>query len=67
MTFLPLCCILTDNCQPWVFSGGSYSGALSAWTQAKDPGTFWAYHASSAVVQTIDDFVSNKTCDGTAH
>ncbi|KAK8211846.1 putative serine peptidase [Phyllosticta capitalensis] len=41
---------------PWVFSGGSYSGALSAWTQAKDPGTFWAYHASSAVVQAIDDF-----------
>ncbi|KAK8209937.1 peptidase S28 [Phyllosticta paracitricarpa] len=41
---------------PWVFSGGSYSGALSAWTQAKDPDTFWAYHASSAVVQAIDDF-----------
>ncbi|KAB5536262.1 putative serine peptidase [Coniochaeta sp. 2T2.1] len=41
---------------PWVFSGGSYSGALSAWTQAKAPGTFWAYHASSAVVEAIDDF-----------
>lgn len=43
---------------PWVFSGGSYSGALSAWTQSVDPGTFWAYHASSAVVETIYDFVS---------
>jgi hypothetical protein len=41
---------------PWVFSGGSYSGALSAWTNAKAPGTFWAYHASSAVVEAIDDF-----------
>jgi hypothetical protein len=41
---------------PWIFSGGSYSGALSAWTQAKAPGTFWSYHASSAVVQAIDDF-----------
>ncbi len=41
---------------PWVFSGGSYSGALSAWTHAKDPGTFWAYHATSAVVETISDF-----------
>lgn len=42
---------------PWVFSGGSYSGALSAWTESVDPGTFWAYHASSAVVETIYDFV----------
>ncbi|KAF2089831.1 serine-type peptidase [Saccharata proteae CBS 121410] len=41
---------------PWVFSGGSYSGALSAWTASVDPGTFWAYHASSAVVQTVYDF-----------
>lgn len=41
---------------PWVFSGGSYSGALSAWTQSVAPGTFWAYHASSAVVEAIDDF-----------
>lgn len=43
---------------PWVFSGGSYSGALSAWTESVDPGTFWAYHASSAVVEAIYDFVS---------
>jgi hypothetical protein len=41
---------------PWVFSGGSYAGALSAWTNSVAPGTFWAYHATSAVVETIDDF-----------
>ncbi|GME32856.1 putative serine protein [Neofusicoccum parvum] len=41
---------------PWVFSGGSYSGALAGWVEAVDPGTFWAYHASSAVVETISDF-----------
>ncbi|KAI3393116.1 hypothetical protein diail_4715 [Diaporthe ilicicola] len=41
---------------PWVFSGGSYSGALSAWTESVAPGTFWAYHATSAVVEVIYDF-----------
>ncbi|KAJ5235467.1 uncharacterized protein N7469_004635 [Penicillium citrinum] len=41
---------------PWVLSGGSYSGALSAWTESTSPGTFWAYHASSAPVQAIYDF-----------
>ncbi|KAF7899663.1 hypothetical protein EAF00_003999 [Botryotinia globosa] len=41
---------------PWINSGGSYSGALSAWTEATSPGTFWAYHASSAPVQAIDDY-----------
>ncbi len=41
---------------PWVLSGGSYSGALTAWVSAVDPGTFWAYHASSAVVETVSDF-----------
>lgn len=38
---------------PWVLTGCSYPGALAAWTQAKAPGTFWAYHASSAPVQAI--------------
>ena len=42
---------------PWVLSGGSYSGALSAWTEATAPGTFWAYHASSAPVEAIYDYV----------
>jgi len=41
---------------PWVFTGGSYSGALTAWTESMAPGTFWAYHASSAPVQAIDDY-----------
>ncbi|KAK1771687.1 serine carboxypeptidase S28-domain-containing protein [Phialemonium atrogriseum] len=41
---------------PWILVGGSYSGALAAWTSIIDPGVFWAYHASSAVVQAIGDF-----------
>ncbi|KAL1311365.1 hypothetical protein AAFC00_001536 [Neodothiora populina] len=41
---------------PWVLMGGSYSGALSAWTASTQPGTFWAYHASSAPVQAISDY-----------
>ncbi|GAB1199680.1 hypothetical protein APSETT444_009037 [Aspergillus pseudonomiae] len=41
---------------PWVLVGGSYSGALAAWTAAVAPETFWAYHATSAPVEAIDDF-----------
>ncbi|EFX01073.1 serine-type peptidase [Grosmannia clavigera kw1407] len=41
---------------PWVMSGGSYGGALAAYIEHVDPGTFWAYHASSAPVQVIEDF-----------
>lgn len=41
---------------PWVLIGGSYSGALTAWVEAKAPGTFWAYLASSGVVEAISDF-----------
>lgn len=37
-------------------TGGSYSGALAAWTEKLSPGTFWAYHASSAPVQAIHDY-----------
>lgn len=57
-----------DNA-PWVFSGGSYSGALSAWTESTSPGTFWAYHASSAPVEAISDYVSLVVEDllNTAH
>jgi hypothetical protein len=40
---------------PWVLVGGSYSGALTAWTESVAPGTFWAYLASSAVVEAISD------------
>lgn len=46
------------NDVPWVLIGGSYSGALAAWTSQKEPGVFHAYHASSAVVEPIDDFWS---------
>ena len=45
----------TADKAPWVLSGGSYSGALSAWTEATQPGTFWAYHASSAPVEAVYD------------
>lgn len=38
---------------PWIYSGGSYPGALATWLQKLYPGTYWAYHASSAVVQPI--------------
>lgn len=41
---------------PWVLSGGSYSGALAAWTASTSPGTFWAYHASSAPVEAVFDY-----------
>ena len=41
---------------PWVLMGGSYSGALSAWTNDVAPGTYWAYHASSAPVEAISDY-----------
>ncbi|EMC90840.1 hypothetical protein BAUCODRAFT_99497 [Baudoinia panamericana UAMH 10762] len=41
---------------PWVFMGGSYSGALAAWTESVAPGTFWAYLASSAPVEAISDY-----------
>jgi hypothetical protein len=51
----------TDNCSnapkaPWILSGGSYSGAISAWMESLYPGTFWAYHASSAPVEAIYNF-----------
>ncbi|TLS22750.1 uncharacterized protein PpBr36_06479 [Pyricularia pennisetigena] len=41
---------------PWVFVGGSYAGALAGWVDSVAPGTFWAYHASSAVVQDVGNF-----------
>ena len=47
-----------DNA-PWVLIGGSYSGALTAWTAIISPGTFWAYSASSAPVEAISDYVRN--------
>lgn len=43
---------------PWVMAGGSYSGALTGWVEQIDPGTYWAYYATSAVVEVVFDFVS---------
>ncbi|RDA89996.1 hypothetical protein CP533_2685 [Ophiocordyceps camponoti-saundersi (nom. inval.)] len=40
---------------PWIISGCSYSGALAAWINVLSPGTFWAYHCGSAVVEAISD------------
>ncbi|KJX92277.1 serine peptidase like protein [Zymoseptoria brevis] len=41
---------------PWVLVGASYSGSLTSWTANISPGVFWAYWASSAAVQAIEDF-----------
>lgn len=41
---------------PWVLSGCSYPGALAAWTNVLAPGTFWAYHCSSAPVEAISTY-----------
>jgi hypothetical protein len=41
---------------PWIFSGGSYSGALAGWLESVVPGTFWAYHSTSGVVEAEHDF-----------
>ncbi|KAL1850398.1 hypothetical protein VTK73DRAFT_9690 [Phialemonium thermophilum] len=41
---------------PWIFTGGSYPGALAGWIAHLDPGTFWAYHGSSGVVEAVGDF-----------
>ncbi|KAI1437330.1 serine carboxypeptidase S28-domain-containing protein [Xylaria sp. CBS 124048] len=41
---------------PWVYTGGSYPGALAAWIANKDPGTFWAYYGTSGVVQAVSNF-----------
>ncbi|KAF2654875.1 hypothetical protein K491DRAFT_693417 [Lophiostoma macrostomum CBS 122681] len=41
---------------PWIYTGGSYPGALAGWIAVKDPGTFWAYYGTSGVVEAIGDF-----------
>ncbi|KAK8099683.1 serine carboxypeptidase S28 [Apiospora kogelbergensis] len=41
---------------PWVFTGGSYPGALAVWIEKLSPGTFWAYHGSSGPLQAIYDY-----------
>ncbi|KLU92954.1 hypothetical protein MAPG_11902 [Magnaporthiopsis poae ATCC 64411] len=41
---------------PWVLSGASFGGTLAAYVERLYPGTFWAYYASSAPVETVADF-----------
>lgn len=41
---------------PWILFGGSYSGALTAWTMVNKPNIFYAGYSSSGVVQAIDDY-----------
>jgi hypothetical protein len=41
---------------PWLFFGGSYSGALVSWARHKKPDLFWAGYSSSGVVEAILDF-----------
>ncbi|KAK2003332.1 endoprotease [Colletotrichum falcatum] len=41
---------------PWVWIGNSYSAALAAWAEKLVPGTFWAYYASGAMTNVINDF-----------
>jgi Serine carboxypeptidase S28 len=52
-------CASNADKAPWVLVGGSYSGALTAWTEATTkPSVMWAYYASSAVVETIGNYWS---------
>ncbi|KZT56257.1 hypothetical protein CALCODRAFT_524343 [Calocera cornea HHB12733] len=46
---------MSSRSNPWILMGGSYSGALTAWTMASNPDVFWAGYASSAVVQAMND------------
>ncbi|KYK60712.1 hypothetical protein DCS_01850 [Drechmeria coniospora] len=46
----------TPSKAPWVLSGCGSAGAVVAWINALAPGTFWAYHSSSAPVQSISNF-----------
>lgn len=46
---------LHPDITPWVFAGGSYSGALVSWAM-NSVDSFWAGYSSSGVVQAITDF-----------
>jgi len=41
---------------PWIWTGGSYSGALGAWIESLAPGTMWATHSSSGPLEAIYDY-----------
>lgn len=44
------------NTTPWILIGGSYSGALTAWTMVNRPGIFYAGYSSSGVVEAITNY-----------
>lgn len=41
---------------PWILTGGSYSGAQTAWVANVFGGVFWAYVACSPIVQSITSY-----------
>ncbi|KAI6044406.1 peptidase S28 [Pisolithus marmoratus] len=41
---------------PWILVGGSYAGALTAWTMVNRPGIFYAGYSSSGVVEVMTDY-----------
>ncbi|KAG6330296.1 hypothetical protein ID866_8793 [Astraeus odoratus] len=41
---------------PWILIGGSYAGALTAWTMTNQPNIFYAGYSSSGVVEAITDY-----------
>ncbi|EFQ95405.1 hypothetical protein PTT_06614 [Pyrenophora teres f. teres 0-1] len=41
---------------PWVLAGSSLNANLATYIAHKLPGTFWTYYASSAVLQTQNEF-----------
>ncbi|KAH9839143.1 peptidase S28 [Rhodofomes roseus] len=47
---------VTPDDAPWILIGGSYAGALTAFTKVNKPDAFYAAWASSAVVESIVDF-----------
>ncbi|KIM91231.1 hypothetical protein PILCRDRAFT_59170 [Piloderma croceum F 1598] len=47
---------VTPDVAPWILIGGSYAGALTAWTMTNKPGVFWAGYSSSGVVEALVDF-----------
>ncbi|KDQ18128.1 hypothetical protein BOTBODRAFT_104912 [Botryobasidium botryosum FD-172 SS1] len=40
----------------WFLTGISYAGALVNWAMNARPGIFWAGHASSAIIESVNDF-----------
>ncbi|KII94856.1 hypothetical protein PLICRDRAFT_97795 [Plicaturopsis crispa FD-325 SS-3] len=44
---------VTPDKAPWVLIGGSYAGALTAWTMTNTTDVFYAGYSSSGVVQAI--------------